>query len=649
MNPGRVFLGAALLAAVGSASWPLAVSHSVERFENGNTLIADGGSPQRRHGVAVEVDSLGRLVWAYVRNDVPWLHTARRTAEGNTLLSATDKDRVLEVDALGDSVWCFSDGLDYPNEAYRLPGGNTLITDRDHSRVIEVDATGVVVWSYTDLFHPHNGNRLPNGNTLICDSNSNKVVEVDSAGNVMWQKGGLRWPRCAQRLANGNTLITDSQNHRVIEVDSLGLVVWSHRDSLNLPYMAVRFENGHTLISDSRLSGGSRVLEVDSAGTVVWRYPRTVDVLVDTLRVFNPASGCSLYVHIHRPECASATNRVPGVVLVPGGNGWGCQYDTSGLADNIADDGFAVLHFDPDGRGLSDSFPENYCGYVHQDGMYRCLQVLAGQEYVDTSKLGVFSQSYGITMATGMLARHADSVPVAFLLDFEGPADRNQTCQDSGGHVPVPPDSESFWVEREAARFIRQVPAAYLRVQTAEDHNARIIDNRHCIALVDSATAMVHGGSGISPWTRVNDSVMNQPNLIYTVGDPPEWIPEQQEPHIGLRYLLYLHELAEMDVPVGTRQEAAVRLAGGLRAVMNPVPGHQPVRVRGSDPHGTVRVWNSCGQLVAECRADDRQADATQYTYTWDRRLTRGGRAVPGCYWFGSVGTGPSVKLVLVR
>ena len=36
-----------------------------------------------------------------------------------------------------------------------------------------------------------------------------------------------------------------------------------------------------------------------------------------------------------------------------------------------------------------------------------------------------------------MIARHAEP-PVKFLLDFEGPADRSQTCQDSGGFVPVP-------------------------------------------------------------------------------------------------------------------------------------------------------------------------------------------------------------------
>ena len=91
------------------------------------------------------------------------------------------------------------------------------------------------------------------------------------------------------------------------------------------------------------------------------------------------------------------------------------------------------------------------------------------------------------------------------------------------------PNSEAFWQEREAARFMKQVPAAYLRVQTEVDSNPMIADNRHCIQLIDSATAVAYGGSGVSAWTRVNDSLMNPSNLVYALSDPPVWIPESQE------------------------------------------------------------------------------------------------------------------------
>jgi hypothetical protein len=171
-----------------------------------------------------------------------------------------------------------------------------------------------------------------------------------------------------------------------------------------------------------------------------------------------------------------------------------------------------------------------------------------------------------------MMARYAEP-RVKFLLDFEGPADRTQTCLDSGGHVPVPADSEAFWQEREAARFMKRVPAAYLRVQTKVDHDPRITDNRHCIQLIDSATALAYGGAGISAWTRVNDSLMNPANRVYTVSDPPAWIPEAQESQDIIRTLLCLHELADKVLPAGTAERRDLRPAASLQAVPRPCRG----------------------------------------------------------------------------
>jgi hypothetical protein len=291
-------------------------------------------------------------VWAYIKCDVPFLHTARRLANGNTLMSASGGDRVVEVNRDGDTVWTMASGLDYPDEAQRLANGNTLITDRDNNRVIEVTPDRAIAWSYTGLAHPHNGNRLANGNTLVCDSDRDQVVEVDALGTVVWHYGiGLRWPRCAERLGNGNTLIADSQNNRVIEVDSSGRVVWSVNNVL-MPYAAARLDNGNTLVS-----AGMQVIEVTPADSIVWQYPKTVAVVVETLRVVNPSSGCPQYVHIHRPVNAGPDNPVPGVVFVPGGNEFGSSFDSTGLPDGIASDGFAFLHFDPDSRGLSGQFP----------------------------------------------------------------------------------------------------------------------------------------------------------------------------------------------------------------------------------------------------------------------------------------------------
>jgi hypothetical protein len=579
----------------------------IERLSNGNTVICDcigvdhpTASNQPIDTIqptarVIEIDSNEHLVWAYIHADIPWAHTARRNDNGNTLITATDSNHVLEVTPRGQVVWQMRSGLNYPNEAYRLANGHTLITDRDNNRCIEVDSACNTVWSYTNLTGPHGGNRLANGNTLICNSEGtpNRVVEVTPGDSVVWQYStGLSWPRCAQRLPNGHTLITSSRNNRVIEVDSTGNIVWSLTSGLSQPYQATRLANGHTIISTD-----TRVIEVDSAKNIVWQYPPPSAVTED-LWVTNPTSGESLYVHIHRPLRAGPSNPVPGVVLVPDATGAGTVFDDNGMADSIATDGFAVLHFDAEGRGLS-SGTEDYDGYVHQDGLAACAAVLASRPYVDSENLGIYSRGYGVVMATGMVARHP-TPSVKFLMDFEGPADRYQSSSEYGGPVPYPVDSEAFWQQREAARFIKSVPGAYLRIQTAVDHTNRIPDNHHAIALIDSATSTQYGGSGVAIWTRVNDSVMNPENHIYSLSDPPAWIPEAEESNELCRDILYLHELADSSFYEAVSSSHVVPHSSTSFSA-SPNPCHGSVRISSSSlsaHRSSLSVYDASGRLV---------------------------------------------------
>ncbi len=586
--PVILTLCAALFAAV-----PCTLPSGIERLSNGNTLITESGLNSQPNARVIEIDSNEHLVWAYVRSDIEWAHTARRTATGTTVITATDSNRVLEVNSRGDVVWEMRSGLDYPNEAYRLANGNTLITDRDNNRVIEVDTGRNIVWSYANLSGPHNGRRLANGHTTVSNSNANKVIEVDSAGQIVWQYGtGLSWPRCCERLSNGNTLIGSSSNNRVIEVDSAGTVVWT-MTGVSMPYQATRLASGNTMIST-----GKRVIEVDPAKNIVWQYPPVMAsvVVAETLWVVNPTTSCSLYVHIHRPVGAGPSATVPGVVLVPDLSAAGTTFEN--FADSIASEGFAVMHFDADGRGRSGG-TENYDGYKQQDGMAACLESLAVRPYVDAENLGIYSRGYGIVMATGMIARHA-TPSVKFLMDWEGPSDRYQTSSDSGGHVPVPVDSESFWLEREAGRFIKNVPGAYLRIQTATDHTSRIPDNHHAIALIDSATSAADGGSGIAVWTRVNDSVMNAGNHVYTVSDPPAWIREQEERHQICREILYLHELADSSFVDAVASSSFIVHRSSFSVFPNPCRGSAVLHWNTGplDHPTTLRIFDTSGRLI---------------------------------------------------
>jgi hypothetical protein len=585
-----------LLAGPVLADVPMHPAMSVERLANGNTLIAVGtSSGGLGDGLVIEVDSLTRLVWAYVRTDIPWAHSARRLSNGNTLMSSAFGNRVVEVDALGNTVWEHTTGLSYPNEACRLADGNTLITDRDNNRVIEVNPGGAVVWDYTDLRGPHHGNRLANGNTLISDSDGNRVVEVDPGGQVVWTYAdSLRWPRAAQRLPDGNTLITDSNNRRILEVDSTGVVRWDYSTGTRGPYMALRLESGNTLLSAEDL-----VLELNPQRQVIWKYPPAAPV-VETCRVANQTSGCSLYVHIHRAAASSPARRVPAVVLVPDELFAGTSFDLGQFADHLASDGFAVLHFDAEGRGRSPGV-EDYNGTTQQDGLAACVAALAAQPYVDTSAVGIYSQGYGVAMAAGMLARH-DGTPVKFLLDREGPSDRHQVCADSGGCVPVSPDSQGFWSEREAGNTIRGVRCAYLRIQYLTDFTRRIPDNRHAVALIDSATAIGHGGAGHAVWTRVNDSTMNPENHVYSVVQPPDWIPDVERKQLLSRELLYLHELAGRDFPPALAASPSSLRASPFTVSPNPCRRGSLLRLNTrSECPAALRLYDASGRLTLSC------------------------------------------------
>jgi hypothetical protein len=539
------------------------IVHDVDLLPGGNLLVTDGGAPPDGSGGGVyEIDRAGRILWSYTAG-LSFAHSADRLPGGRAIISDTGNDRVIIVRPDGAVIWssdaiALSDGshLRYPNDAEALPSGNLLITDRDNHRVIEVAADGTIAWQFgqtglpgagaSRLNGPHNADRLESGNTIICDSNNNRVIEVDPAGAIVWTfAGGLDWPRDADRLPDGNTLICDTNNDRIVEVTPSGAAVWEHPVPA-ISYDADRLPDGNTLISCGR-----RILEVDGGGAIVWSYPGAGAEEVAWVR--NPTSGVDLYCHVHRPAGFEPGISYPGLVLVPGGSSDGSDFDASGRAQKYADLGFIVLHFDPDGRGRSTAggsyTEEDYDGFLQQDGLHAVLRYLVDLPETDDANIGVLSMSYGITMAAGALARHAHDPGVKFLIDWEGPANRDDTARPHG-HVDHDPADDGWWREREASAFLGQFQGYYLRVQSAADHVQP--DNDHAILLANLATHARHGGGGRSTWTRVNSAAgvtANAPNVVYSATEPPEWIPEG----VPVEPLLeeYLLELAAMPPVAG--------------------------------------------------------------------------------------------------
>lgn len=234
--------------------------------------------------------------------------------------------------------------------------------------------------------------------------------------------------------------------------------------------------------------------------------------------VTNPTSGAFLFVQVYTPSQSAGQH--PVLVLVPGGRGAGSQSFPPPQAQQYADLGFLTVVFDPDGRGRSNG-TEDDNGFIHQDGLKAVI------EYALPSSDGrvvLLSFSYGVTMATGVLARYPN-LPVVFYADWEGPADRNDTGGCDGNHLghlrEAGCDNEAFWSQREAATFIKKIDVPYQRVQSEKDHVQP--DNDHAILLINNATNTAYGGNGKSPWTRLNDET---PNRVYSTRDQPHWLPE---------------------------------------------------------------------------------------------------------------------------
>ncbi|MBM3150737.1 MAG: hypothetical protein FJZ96_00800 [Chloroflexi bacterium] len=233
--------------------------------------------------------------------------------------------------------------------------------------------------------------------------------------------------------------------------------------------------------------------------------------------VENPSSGAKLYTRVHYPPAWDGVSSLPALALIPGG----IAPSDPQKATLLAARGFMVVIFDADGRGQSQG-AEDYNGHITQDGLAQVIRAAAGLPGLDPGRYGLVSYSYGVTAASGALARHPD-LPISFFIDWEGPVDRFYTTVGCGGNphgnIPWQPcNDDAWWSEREAVTFITNVRVPYQRIQSEEDHVQP--NNNHAIDIVNAAVA------GDAPWVRLNEY---PPNQVYSTDNPPAMIPEDQD------------------------------------------------------------------------------------------------------------------------
>nr|WP_299381619.1 aryl-sulfate sulfotransferase [Allomuricauda sp.] len=176
------------------------------RLRNGNTLITESGTKPR----IVEVNKKGKVVRStplQPETDNVHMQTrmARKLKNGNYLVPHLLAFAVKEYQPDGSIVKTFSTDFEafggrgsktWPFTAIRMKNGNTLVTLTQGNRVVELDSEGNIVWEIDNslydsnpLVDPCGAQRLPNGNTVITSYGAKegiKIFEVDPDKNIVW-------------------------------------------------------------------------------------------------------------------------------------------------------------------------------------------------------------------------------------------------------------------------------------------------------------------------------------------------------------------------------------------------------------------------------------------------------------------------------
>lgn len=200
--------------------------------------------------------------------------------------------------------------------------------------------------------------------------------------------------------------------------------------------------------------------------------------------------GCRVHAHLHMPAQGKPS---AAVLMVPGLGGAGSDFD--GLdsvicAGELVGLGCACLHFDPPGLGRSWG-TYDYGGPSSQAAVLAALECLVRHPPLADVPLGVVTISLGIAPVAPVLAEHGERLGVSWLLDWEGPGDRQVIT--SFGSIMTPAmghglDDEAYWRCREAVRHVGRLRCRYLREQASEDH-AQGAYTQHAVELVNAALA----------------------------------------------------------------------------------------------------------------------------------------------------------------
>lgn len=178
---------------------------TVQRLYNGNTLVTELGKRPR----LLEVDARGAIIHETplkpeTENAHMQTRMARQLKSGNYLVPHLLAFAVKEYTPEGQVVATLHTDLaelggrpaeNWPFTAIRLDNGNTLVSLTHGNKVVEFTQSGAIAWKVTNddvggLFKdPCGSQRLANGNTVVGSHAANQgisMVEVNHDRKIVW-------------------------------------------------------------------------------------------------------------------------------------------------------------------------------------------------------------------------------------------------------------------------------------------------------------------------------------------------------------------------------------------------------------------------------------------------------------------------------
>jgi hypothetical protein len=114
-------------------------------------------------------------------------HNPQYLGPNTVLVADSENDRVVELherNGKWEVAWGVDSAngieFDWPRDADRLPNGNTLITDTRNNRIVEVTPSGTAVWSTKTGIWPYDAERLPYGELLSSD----RLDQMNTTGDA---------------------------------------------------------------------------------------------------------------------------------------------------------------------------------------------------------------------------------------------------------------------------------------------------------------------------------------------------------------------------------------------------------------------------------------------------------------------------------